>query len=181
MIDMIYQTLNQCIDTIAHNYTNYVQNPDKDFTRNRVLTFKKVILMLLKMGGQSLSRELLNCQETISNSAFVQSRYKIKVGALKELFRLFVQAVKPVQDMPILAVDGSDINIPCMPDDLDTYFPSKNGGKSYSLLHLNALFDLNHQLYHDVLIQKRRQYDERQALLDMMAASPFRSSPRYRR
>ena len=180
MIDMIYQTLNQCIDTIAHSYTNFVQDPGKDFTRNRSLTFKKVILLLLKMGGQSLSRELLNCQETISNSAFVQSRYKIKAEALKELFQLFVQAIRPVQELPILAVDGSDIHIPCMPDDPDSYFPSKNGGKSYSLLHLNALFDLNHQIYYDALVQKRRQYDERQALIDMMEASPFRPSPRYR-
>ena len=173
MIDMIYQTLEQCLDTIAHSYTDYVQNPDKDFTRNRVLTFKKVILMLLKMGGQSLSRELLNCQEEISNSAFVQSRYKIKVEALKELLRLFVHAVSPVQDLPILAIDGSDINIPCMPDDPDSYFPSKKGGKAYSLIHLNALYDLNHQLYYDALVQKRRQCDERQALIYMMASSPF--------
>ncbi|HFU3984276.1 TPA: hypothetical protein ACGO2X_000535 [Streptococcus suis] len=60
---------------------------------------------------------------------------------------------------------------------LSSHFPSKSDGKAYNLLHLNALFDLESELYCDALVQKRRDVDERQALIDMMENSPFRTSP----
>ena len=73
--------------------------------------------------------------------------------------------------MKLLAVDGSDIQIPVNPDDSASYFPGANGQKPYNLLHLNALYDLEHRIYTDVIIQKRREENEHKAFTDMIDRS----------
>ncbi len=134
------------------------------------------IQSILSMGGQSLSKELFNLELPISVSAFVQRRYHIKVSAFQTLFHDFTKTILPKSPCPILAVDGSDINIPTNPCDKASYFPSKEGRKAYSLLHLNALYNLDYHIYCDTTIQKRRDLDERQALIEMMTASPFKQA-----
>ena len=174
MSNFIKNQLLNCVKQVASHVQDYVYNPSKDFTRSRKLSFDQVLLSLLEMGGQTLSRELLQLDLPISNSAFVQSRYKVKPEAFQALFHSFTKEVHPSTDYPILAVDGSDLNIPVNPDDFDSYFPSSTGGRAYNLLHLNALYDLTHGLYLDARIQPRKQMDERRALIDMMENSPFR-------
>ena len=51
------------------------------------------------------------------------------------------------------------------PDDPQSDFPGVNGQTPYSLLHLNTLYDLNTHCYTDATIQKRREANERSALL----------------
>ncbi|HEL1556527.1 TPA: hypothetical protein TXJ05_000692 [Streptococcus suis] len=128
------------------------------------------------MGSQTLSKELINQDFPISKVAFVQNRYKIKPQAFQDLFKNITQAVLPKTKPPILAVDGSDIHIPVIPEDTASHFPSKSGGKAYNLLHLNALFDLENEVFCDALVQKRQDFNERQALIEMMENSPFRTS-----
>ena len=55
-------------------------------------------------------------------------------------------------DMPIFAVDGSDIQIPANPSDAESYIEGTNGHKGYNLLHINALYDLNKHIYSDVIM-----------------------------
>lgn len=173
MIDFLNDCLQSCIQDLVSHSSLYLHHPERDFHRSRKLSFKQVIHSILCMGGQTLSKELLNQNLPASNSAFVQSRYKIKPEAFYSLFKEFTKTISPSSDFPILAVDGSDLHIPLIPEDSDSHFPSKTGGKSYNLLHLNALFDLETSLYTDVRIQKRRQFDECAALLEMMENSPF--------
>ncbi|MBF0806738.1 MULTISPECIES: transposase [unclassified Streptococcus] len=124
-------------------------------------------------GGKSLSKELLDLGLPVSNSAFSQRRYHIKVDALEQLFHSFTNEITPVQTIPILAVDGSDFHIPTIPSDRDSYFAPQKRNSGYNLLHLNALYDIRHEIYYDALIQKTRNSDERQALVEMMERSPF--------
>ena len=71
-------------------------------------------------------------------------------------------------EMPILAVDGSDIQITTNPNDPDSYFPGTNGQKGYNLLHLNALYEVNHQVYVNSIIQKAKDKNEHKALQEMV-------------
>ena len=71
-------------------------------------------------------------------------------------------------EMPILAVDGSDIQIATNPNDPDSYFPGTNGQKGYNLLHLNALYEINHQVYVNSIIQKAKDKNEHKALQEMV-------------
>ena len=55
----------------------------------------------------------------------------------------------------ILAVDGSDIQIPTNPDDSETFFPGHSGQASFNLLHLNAMYDLKNRIYTDVIFGRK--------------------------
>lgn len=176
MVQSIQTILESFISQLSSDSSSYVVEPDKDFTRSRKCSFQQMVSAILNMGGQTLSKELISQDFPISKAAFVQNRYKIKHRAFQDLFKNFTQAILPKTELPILAVDGSDIHIPLIPEDTASHFPSKSGGKAYNLLHLNALFDLESELYCDALVQKRRDVDERQALIEMMENSPFRTS-----
>lgn len=173
MILSAIKSLEKCVHDLSLNLDSYVKDPGRAFSRSRLLTFDKMIWAFLQMGGKSLSKELLDLGLPVSNSAFSQRRYQIKVDALEQLFHSFTNEITPVQDIPILAVDGSDFHIPTIPSDTDSYFSPHQRNNGYNLLHLNALYDTQHEIYYDALIQKTRNSDERQALIEMMERSPF--------
>lgn len=176
MPDKIKNGLLSCVKNLSSRKSDYVNQPQRDFTRSRELSFEHLILALLEMGGQSLSKELFQLGFSLSNSAFVQSRYKIKYQAFQDLFNEFTAQIYPDTDYPILAADGTDLNIPVDSTDTESYFPSNNGSRPYNLLHLNALFDLTHGLYVDAQVQPRKQMDERAAFLEMVRTSSFQKA-----
>ncbi len=61
--------------------------------------------------------------------------------------------------------DSSDIH------DKATYFNSTKDGRGYNLLHLNALYDLESQVYLDAIIQDGREEHESQALVELVDRS----------
>ncbi|WP_242861351.1 transposase [Cellulosilyticum ruminicola] len=73
--------------------------------------------------------------------------------------------------MPILAVDGSDVYLPINPDDLNSFHSGKDERKPYNLLHINALYNINYSIYHDVIIQKSKEKNEHNALQEMVDLS----------
>lgn len=109
-----------------------------------------------------------------STSAFVQQRAKLKPEAMEYLFQCFVQessVKKTFHGFRLLAVDGSDLQIFADPNDEKSYYPGTNGQHPYSLLHLNALYDLENQIYTDALIQKSHNKNEQKALTEMVDRS----------
>ena len=165
------------INRIATNPKEYCTNPKTDFTRNRKLPLERLLQCIIGMGGGNLSNELLDfyqySTDAASSSAFVQQRHKIKSEAFKEIFKSFSHQLIPCSSdgMRLFAVDGSDIQISVNPDDAGSYFPGTNGQKPYNLLHLNALYDLEHHIYSDVIIQKRKESNEHRAFVDMVDRS----------
>ena len=163
------------IKNVASKPHNYCTNPDTDFTRNRKLSMEKMLQGIIGMESKSLTNELLDLfqasAETPTTSAFIQQRNKINPKAFETIFKNFSKNLMNVfhNDMPIFAVDGSDIQIPTNPADTDSYIAGTNGHKGYNLLHINALYDLNKHIYSDVIIQKARERNEHkafQALVD---------------
>ena len=155
-----------------------VRAPDKDFARNRKLPYEKMILSLLTMEGTSLKNELLrqfgyHC-DIASSSAFVQQREKILPAAMEKLFYSFVAET----DVPLgfkgfrlIAVDGSDIQMPTNLNDADSLIQTCEGRKPYNLLHLNALYDLQAHTYVDAIVQKKHASSENGALTNMVDRS----------
>lgn len=157
----IKNTLHTVIRSMAKRPEDFCCSPGKDFTRKRKLPFEKVLSLLVKMGGHSLRDEMLDCLDfadmPASVSAMVQQRSKIRPEALEYLFHKFTdscQQPKRYKGYRLLAVDGSDLQIAANPNDPLSYFPGVNGQKPYSFLHLNALYDLNSNLYLDAVVQK---------------------------
>ena len=107
-----------------------------------------------------------------TTSAFVQQRSKIKPEAFKDIMAGFTEKItRQSIQLRLLAVDGSDIQIATNPDDEDTYFQGANGQKPYSLIHLNALYDLEQHIYVDSRIQGRMSWNEHKALQEMVDKS----------
>lgn len=165
------------IQNVTKNPQSFSRNPEVDFSRNRKLSMEKVIGGIIGMKSGSLNNELLDMFDlsvnTPTSSAFVQQRSKIKPEAFETIFKEFSQELVASfeEDIPVLAVDGSKIQIATNPNDLESFFPGNNGQKPYNLLHLNGLFHLGHRIYDDVIIQKARQANEHKALIEMIERS----------
>ncbi len=173
----ILNHLTESLSAITSDSKLFVMNPESDFTRNRKLNLQEMVRIILSMGGQSLKLELLNyflfSTETATSSAFVQQRNKIKAELFEGLFHHFTSKlphIKLYSGYRLLAVDGSDFNVPN--NQKDPVFlqsdKSNNDIKNVSLAHLNAIYDLTNRIYLDVLIQPKTKVDERRAVIDMM-------------
>ena len=165
------------INKVASEPHNYCTNPDTDFTRNRKLSMEKMLQGIIGMESKSLTNELLDLfdasAETPSASAFIQQRDKIRPIAFESIFKNFSKKLMNSfdNDIPVFAIDGSDIQIPTNPTDTESYIAGTNGHKGYNLLHINALYDLNKHIYSDVIIQKARERNEHKAFQELVDCS----------
>lgn len=130
------------------------------------------------MEGGSLTGELLryfHCSRySPSSSAFIQQRQKINEFAFPSLVSLFVKYTdkeRLYKGYRLLAADGSDIQIPTDPKHTASYFPGSNGQTPYSLLHLDAVYDLCQRTYLDAEVCGLRNSDERGTLCKMVDRS----------
>ena len=57
----IKSTLHSVIRDMAKHSEDFCRRPGKDFTRDRKLSFEKLLTLLVKMGGHSLRDEMLDC------------------------------------------------------------------------------------------------------------------------
>lgn len=170
------------IDYVADNPQNYCFDPDTNFKRTRKLPLKTMIKSIIGMGGGCLSNELLDMfkysKETATSSAFVQQRCKIKPQAFEDIFKTFLKNTNTStsSEMHILAIDGSDIQIATNSDDIDTYHAGNGDKKAFNLLHLNALYDVEKNIYVDIEIQKGKKKNEHRALVDMVDRSEIKNA-----
>ncbi len=179
MLDQIKAHLLDSINNIVSSANQFVLHPEKDFSRKSQLTMKTMIQAILTMGGNTLSKELLDLHLPVTQSAFFQRRYQIKHQAFKTLFRDITSKIPISDNLPILAVDGSDVILPRNRFDKTTSFQTGPHHTPYNLIHINALYNLEQEIYHDLRIQDNREVDERAAFIDMMENCPFRASFRY--
>lgn len=176
MLNQIKTHLLNSIKHVVSDANQFVRQPEKDFSRKSQLTMATMIKSILTMGGKSLAKELLDLDLSVSQSAFVQRRYQIKFQAFERLFKDFTAKIPMVNPMPILAVDGSDVILPRNRFDKTTCIQTGTNRTPYNLIHINALYDLENGIYHDLRIQDKVNKDERSAFSDMMENSPFRPS-----
>lgn len=173
----VKQILLSEIKKVSDRADEFCLNPGKCFVRKRKLSFETVIRGIIGMESKSLTNELIDMfdssPEMPSASVFVQQRSKIKPDAFKTIFESFTSKIttKKSDTLRILAVDGSDVQIATNPGDSTSYHPGGNGQKSYNLLHLNALYDLEHHIYTDAVIQGRLNWNEHSALQEMVDRS----------
>lgn len=168
-------TLDNCIDELYEIHSMFCQNPESDFTRNRKISFKEYIQLMIQMQSKSVSNELLDFFEhslsTPSKSAFTQQRYKLQLEGWKFLFCSFVDQCYALSDnlyhgYRLLACDGSDVNISRNPSDERTFI--HEGEKGYNAIHINALYDITNRIYCDFIVQGKKKLHERAALNQMV-------------
>ena len=164
------------VDKIAWLFS---KTPEKDFSRHRKLPFHRLAKMLIGMGGNSLSHEMLTCfhfsRDTPSVSALVQQRTKLLPEAMAFVFSELVKAFpcrKALDGYRLIACDGSDLHYAANPMEPDNFFQTDDHARGYNLLHLNALYDVCSRRYTDAIVQPRRYADEIGAFVTMIDRFP---------
>ena len=161
--ERVRSALFHAIKKTAANLDACVRVPGKDFSRKRKLPLQTMLLMLIGMGGGSLSKELYDwfgyTPSTATASAFVQQRNKIRSKAVEMIFNEFVASAMPTMTFRgyrLFAVDGSDLRLPSDPTNDFSIIRNAEGQKQYNLAHLNAMFDLMSKAYVDVTMQGKK-------------------------
>jgi hypothetical protein len=175
---LVKRRLNRCIAKLEKTKDEFVQRPGKDFTRNRKLSFKKLIEFLIVIGSGTQTKELLDffnySLKIPTSSAFIQQRDKLKPSALLFLLHNFVDTYKKIKTFKgyrLIAVDGSKVTISTDPNHKESYVLRNGNTKGYNLLHINALYDICNKLYLDATIQTYRKMNEFKALVQMIKRS----------
>lgn len=169
----VKQNLIQHIQIMEHNKKDFVKNPDRDFTRNRKLTFSDTIMMIISMECGSIRSELLKyfsySPETATSSAFVQQRDKLKSDTFRSLFYSFSDSFtsETKNGYHYFAVDGSDVLIPLEGENETYSYFGRDNQRPYHQLHLNAVYDLLSKRYSTAYIEPRKGHNERNAF-DLM-------------
>lgn len=156
----------------------YVKEPLRDFTRESTLSFSRTMLFLTQMESHSTTREIndffIPIGRPITQSAFVQAREKFNAVAFPALFQQFNRKHpfrKTKYGLHILAIDGSDLNVPADKRDCSTFISYNSNQGGYHQLHINLTYDLLEQRYSDVVIQPRTKMREVSAACEMVDRS----------
>ena len=102
-IELVKRKMDEVLDQLCKVSWMFSAQPGKDFSRNRKLSFPKIVSFLLAMEGGTLTTELLKhfgCSpDTASASAFVQQRSKLAPETFPALFDLFVRKTQSLKMM----------------------------------------------------------------------------------
>jgi len=169
------RVLNDCIDSIITNREDYVTNPFTDFTRCRTLDLKTMIQINItqeKTTNKETLRNYFGRPITVSNSAYVQQRAKIKSVLFEDLFSNFTNRLKTddtFKGYKLLAADGCDL--PIFKDESQLGYYHSNS--DYNSIHINAIVDALNGIVQDVILEPGAKYNETQALIDMINRNDF--------
>lgn len=159
----IFARMTSQLTTIINSeeYMKKAKRNEKDFSRNRKLSFTDYIVLLLRCSKRSLQsglnefcREAKACKTEYSKQAFSKGRDRIRPEAIKELFEEtvteFYKAAeyKTLKGYRISAIDGTDYNLPCNEQLLEEFGSENYAGNLICVQALGScLYDvLNHYL-----------------------------------
>lgn len=180
----VKKAFHDVMNTVEKNINLYVLKPGHDMSRSSKLGIRNLIPFLCTLKMQRISTELddfFNCSYQIppTKSAVTQQRSKLNEDLFPFFFNEFNRKLPPrvnYRGFNLLAVDGSDINLPTLRTDTENFMPyaSKNGG--FYQIHLNACFNLCTSTYQDVVFQPRPSFNEGLAFCTMVDRCSLKSN-----
>lgn len=183
----IHSLFQSAVQGVVSHISDFAAHPEKDFTRSRKFPADKLISFLVTQGASSTRVEMLDFfgmdEQMPTSSAFRQQRAKLSPQAIAEVFRTFTHSFfslgAPKQPIAhgyrCIAADGSTVSFSSSrrfaPDE---YFVSGgHAAKGFYSLHINALYDLDRDMYAAALLQPVHKKDEFQAFCSMVDACPL--------
>lgn len=176
----IRKRLNSTISSISKQRSDYCVNAEKDHTRNRVLSFEKILRIVLSMTDHPLQSEINRywkfSDRSPTKSAFIQQRQKIRSEAFRAMFDDFTRKFYPSKHFKgyrLLVCDGTSVNLPRNPSDTVTSVHAKPSAETYNMLHINALYDVMNGIYTDYVIDLGMNVGENASLIRMASALKY--------
>ena len=159
----------------AHK-SQYVAEPQKDFSRNRKVSFYDMMWFLLFIGANSMSEEIrrsFNHKDFsyISEAAILKSRNKIKISAFEQLLRKFndtLENPKEYRGYRVLALDGSDFSSLYSAQSEYATISNQYGGANR--MHVNFAYDILNKNFFDCVIEAKNKADERKGAIKMLSS-----------
>jgi len=147
-------------------FVKHCRVSEKDFTRDRKLPFKSLILFMLNIIKQTLQKELTHFVslfggekvDSITKSAYCQSRMKLKHTGFIELNDVILKSFytrcsfKKWNNFIVLGVDGSRLNLPFSKEILDD-FGVKLKGNIMPQARISTCYDLLNDIIIDSQIE----------------------------
>lgn len=155
-MNMITNVLKK-IETMLEDkkYINSVKKNESDFTRDRKLPFKQLIVFILTLPKKSLSVELNdffkinNLKELpISKQAFSKAREKVSETVFKDILDITVNTryesgnIKLYKGYRILAEDGSTVELPIKKNLIDHFGVQSNQKKDVPMARISTIVDV---------------------------------------
>lgn len=158
------------------NVSDFVKSPGKDMSRHRSCTFIDTILTTLCFTSHRTNTELFNyfsdrVGKIPSKSAFCQQRIKLNSKLFPHILKEFNRAIpmkKNFKGYPLVAVDGSDVNIPTDKNDHVYRVKQARSENFYYQMHVNALYNICENRYVDAVVQPKPKANESEALFQMV-------------
>ena len=168
--------LQTILKEMAGNKDRYVAEPQKDFSRNRKVSFYDMMWFLLFIGANSMSEEIrrsFNHKDFsyISEAAILKSRNKIKISAFEQLLRKFndtLENPKEYRGYRVLALDGSDFSSLYSAQSEYATISNQYGGANR--MHVNFAYDILNKNFFDCVIEAKNKADERKGAIKMLSS-----------
>ena len=179
--DQIKAAFFTAVEATAANIDSFAAAPGKDFTRSRKLPPEKLIPFLVAEGSASTKNEMLDFFGLDPNgptdSAFNQQRAKLHPDALKDVldrFNASLEQVSPPPSYRYLAADGSTATFFSTPKyaSPEYYVSEGHSARGFYSIHINALYDLDQNIYPDALLQPVHNKDEFSAFCELVDRRP---------
>ena len=176
MADRLKDMFMSDVDALVSQPELLAKDPSRNFTRNRKLSAKDVLLFLILRERDTTNRELLKYFEysidTPSLSSYFQQRRKLHPDVYNVLLNEFNSHFEPTlyKDRYVLfAVDGSGFNLFYNPKDPITYIqPNKSSPKGHNEIHVTAAYQILDRIYTDAVIQPSPQKNEYRAICELV-------------
>ena len=146
------------------------------FTRNRVLSFNKIILFIINLAKKTLQLELydfaaMSDTKEVTKQAFSKARRKLNPVVFEKLNEKLVQEFytdnefKTFNGYRVLLIDGTKIQLPSSPELIAEYGRSGNlSHKGLPMAQASILFDALNKITIDSIISQYNTSEEQQAL-----------------
>lgn len=176
LIQIVHKTISEIH---SPNFLSLHRKKPTDFTRNRALTFPRMISFMLNMVNGSLQTELsrffsiINDEQStplrVSTAAFSKARKKISFTAFTALNDQLINAfnhssaMKRWHGFRLLAVDGSVTRLPPSKELLD-HFGKTRQISSTPAVRISQLYDIKNKLTVDLQVDPYATGEREQAL-----------------
>lgn len=184
--DEVKAVLDGVIAGMAEHVEEWVARPGRDFTRDRKLTFPKLVHMMVASGpdatGVEAARSFGYAPDAPGASAFCQARAKLVPEAMREVLVRFTSSfgLGDYRGMCPVACDGSGLPLPRDGSEASTLVPpNKSSPRGRNAVHCTALYALVGKLYLDCVVQPERGRNEFAAFCEMADRWAYGAVPLY--
>lgn len=179
--EKIKHLFSSSVNSVVSNISEYVVDPQKDFTRNKKIPADRHISFLVSEGSSTTKNEMLDFfgmhVDKPTDSVLNRQRAKLKPEALEAVlyqFNASVDAMYTQSKYRFIAADGSTATYFSQPgfSSPEYFVKPGNSARGVYSIYINAFYDLERHTYTAALLQPVHEKDEFRAFCNIVDRHP---------